>query len=86
MDVAENIRHAFPSKLNGLRRTGFVEPKIKTLPIVKRKDIVKERVSIGKLQRARYRRLGWPAYPWSCMFLLHHRGRLEPIRSLHVYP
>jgi hypothetical protein len=49
MDVAKYVGNAFGRKLNGLRRTGFVEPKVKTLPVEKRKDIVKERVSIGKL-------------------------------------
>src|SRR5580704_3788831 len=48
MNIAENVGDAFARKYNAARSAGLIQSKIKSSPVKKRKNIMKERVRIGK--------------------------------------
>ena len=49
VNVAEEIAHSYAVEAHCLTGSGFIESKVKSLSIKKRKNIVEERVSIGEL-------------------------------------
>src|SRR5437764_265556 len=52
MDVAKNVRNTLPVETNRAGGSRLIQPKIEALAIEERKDIVKERIKVRKLDIA----------------------------------
>ena len=52
VDIAEDVRDALAIELDGAMGVGFVEAQVKTFSVKERKDIVKKRIEIRKIDAA----------------------------------